>query len=610
MKFTTLSSLGAVLLPSLVSAQLSGSVGPLTTRAEKNATKVCNVMDYGAVASKTSDISAPLTSAFADCKTGGVIYIPEGDYGMTTFVTLSGGNAWAIQLDGIIYRYNGGAGNMIMIKHSTDFELFSSNSAGAIQGYGYQYHAKGEYGPRLLRLSDVSHFSVHDIALVDAPAFHFSLDTCDSGEVYNMIIRGGNEGGLDGIDVWSTNIWIHDIEVTNKDECVTVKSPSANILIEDIYCNSSGGCAMGSLGADTNISNIIYNNVYTYGSNQMYMIKSNGGSGTVTNCQFNNFIGHSNAYSLDFDTAWSSMSVAAGDGIEYTDISFNNWKGTCTNGAQRGPISIKCPAGVPCTNVTVTDFAMWTESGSTAWYKCENAYGSGGCLASGTNYKEYSTTTTLTAAPTGYSAATMAGDLATAFGLTASIPIPAIPTSFFPGATPVSALMKNGGGAAGSSSVAKVVSTPVASSSVAKITSSSAVASATSAKITSASSSVVKPRSSSSAVEASSSAVIASSASSALGLETSSSSAAAVAPSSTFAASQTTLLTRVSSAATAPASTGHASSGHAQPSGGHAQPSGGYGGGKVTASASSATSAVAAEPSSTPADDDDTCDAE
>jgi rhamnogalacturonan hydrolase len=72
MKFTTLSSLAAVLLPSLVSAQLSGSVGPLTTRAQKNATKVCNVMDYGAVASKTSDISAPLTSAFADCKTGGV----------------------------------------------------------------------------------------------------------------------------------------------------------------------------------------------------------------------------------------------------------------------------------------------------------------------------------------------------------------------------------------------------------------------------------------------------------------------------------------------------------------------------------------------------------
>jgi rhamnogalacturonan hydrolase len=56
-----------------------------------------------------------------------------------------------------------------------------------------------------------------------APAFHLILDTCTGGEVYNLIIRGGNEGGLDGIDVWGFNIHIHDVEVTNKDECVTVK---------------------------------------------------------------------------------------------------------------------------------------------------------------------------------------------------------------------------------------------------------------------------------------------------------------------------------------------------------------------------------------------------
>jgi rhamnogalacturonan hydrolase len=38
-----------------------------------------------------------------------------------------------------------------------------------------------------------------------------------------MVVRGGNEGGLDGFDVWGNNIWVHDVEVTNKDECVTVK---------------------------------------------------------------------------------------------------------------------------------------------------------------------------------------------------------------------------------------------------------------------------------------------------------------------------------------------------------------------------------------------------
>lgn len=44
---------------------------------------------------------------------------------------------------------------------------------------------------------------------------------------------------------------IHDVEVSNKDECVTVKNPSDHLLIENIFCNWSGGCAMGSLATDT-----------------------------------------------------------------------------------------------------------------------------------------------------------------------------------------------------------------------------------------------------------------------------------------------------------------------------------------------------------------------
>jgi rhamnogalacturonan hydrolase len=30
---------------------------------------------------------------------------------------------------------------MIFIEHTTDFEFYSSTSAGAIQGYGYVFHA-------------------------------------------------------------------------------------------------------------------------------------------------------------------------------------------------------------------------------------------------------------------------------------------------------------------------------------------------------------------------------------------------------------------------------------------------------------------------------------
>lgn len=45
-------------------------------------------------------------------------------------------------------------------------------------------------------------------------------------------------------------------------------------------------------------------------------------------------------------------------------------------------------------------------------------------------------TQTVAAAPTGYSAAKMPNDIAAGYALTASIPIPTIPTTFFPGQVP------------------------------------------------------------------------------------------------------------------------------------------------------------------------------
>ncbi|RDW66715.1 rhamnogalacturonase A [Coleophoma crateriformis] len=426
---------------SLVSAQLSGTVGPTTTTAQKQATKVCNILSYGGVASKTTDNGPAIASAWAACKSGGEVYIPSGDYGLATWVTLTGGTAISIRLDGIIYRTGTAGGNMIYVEHTTDFEMYSSTSKGAVQGYGYVFHAQGTYGPRILRLYEVTNFSVHDIALVDSPAFHFTMDTCTNGEAYNMIIRGGNEGGLDGVDVWGTNIWVHDIEVTNKDECVTVKSPASYILVESIYCNWSGGCAIGSLGADTDIHHVTYNHIYTQESNQMMMIKSNGGSGSLYSCQFNNFMGHSNAYTLDMDGNWSGQSTAAGSGVLYYDLTFNHWHGTCAAGATRAPIQALCPSGAPCYDVTIENFWIWTDTGSEVLYKCENAYGSGGCLKSGSSYTTYAVTTETVTSVASATYTAMAADLTAGFGLTTSIAIPAIPTSFFPGLAPSSSLL-------------------------------------------------------------------------------------------------------------------------------------------------------------------------
>jgi rhamnogalacturonan hydrolase len=79
-------------------------------------------------------------------------------------------------------------------------------------------------------------------------------------EAYHITVRGPDLGGTDGIDVTCTdNCYLHDIEVTNRDECISVKSPSQNVLIEDIFCNQSGGMSIGSLTADG--TSKIYKNI-------------------------------------------------------------------------------------------------------------------------------------------------------------------------------------------------------------------------------------------------------------------------------------------------------------------------------------------------------------
>jgi rhamnogalacturonan hydrolase len=169
-------------------------------------------------------------------------------------VVLNAGSAFAIQLDGLITLSSSGSfsGNAIVIKNGNDVEFFSSNGKGAINGQGYiaRKTSSGQ-NARLLRFLSCENVSVHDIILVDSPTFHLVFGSVSNLEAYHITIRGPNKGGTDGIDLSCTdNCYLHHIEVTNRDECISVKTPSANVLIEEIYCNQSGGMSIGSLTAN------------------------------------------------------------------------------------------------------------------------------------------------------------------------------------------------------------------------------------------------------------------------------------------------------------------------------------------------------------------------
>ena len=180
--------------------------------------------------------------------------------------------------------------------------------------------------------------------------------------------------------------------------------------------------------------------VYTVGGNQAYMIKGNGGSGTVSNVLFENFISRDTAYGLDINEYWASMSTLAGAGVTLENITFKaspfhslacpltdtqqNWDGNVADGVERSPIQILCADEAPCYDITLTDVYMWSLTDE-ATMKCESAFGSGACLKSGSSHTSYAVETTSFTQPSGYSTpTTMAGDLTAGFGSTTLIPTP------------------------------------------------------------------------------------------------------------------------------------------------------------------------------------------
>lgn len=207
-----------------------------------------------------------------------------------------------------------------MLQNCQDVEVFSSNGLGAINGQGYitRLTSSGQ-NARLFRFINAVNIAIHDIIFVDSPTFHLVFNDVSNMEAYHITVRGPSIGGTDGIDVICTdNCYLHDIEVTNRDECVCVKSPSNNVLIEDIVCNQSGGMSIGSLdgksvdagGEAAAVSNITMRNILVYQSTQMLMIKTYpGGSGSVgyvKDSLFENFWAYDTTYALGKLESWPS----------------------------------------------------------------------------------------------------------------------------------------------------------------------------------------------------------------------------------------------------------------------------------------------------------------
>ncbi|KAF4856767.1 Rhamnogalacturonase A [Colletotrichum siamense] len=461
--------LAAVLSLSGVAAQLTGPVGPTTALSKK--TTECNILNYGGISDNSTDVADAIENAYKSCvlvHAGSRLIVPEGNYLIKRTAILSNGTNWAFQLDGLITLAYGGnwtvdrelilqgfAGveqlnatingegdglflqNGITIINAVDFEFFSQNGKGAIQGQGYLYRNSGNtFRPRLVRFISPINTSVHDLILVDSPKFHIVFDFAVNLEAYHLTIRGANLGSYDGVDVVGTNYWIHDIEVTNRDECVSVKSPSNHALVENLVCNQAGsGISIGSLNVSASIANIHARNISIIQGNNIAFIKTYpGGSGYVTNITFENFRSKASLYGLDINQYWQNTFEPDTGAVALSNLIFKNFSGSVADGAKRPPLYLIANDLTYATNITIEGFSLWTESGtyvvnkiSNIFGNSDNSYGVGDGIKSLTSKQSptaYTSTYTISTTPTGWAIPPSPTWAAASTGYGTDVPIP------------------------------------------------------------------------------------------------------------------------------------------------------------------------------------------
>ena len=53
----------------------------------------------------------------------------------------------------------------------------------------------------------------------------------------------------DGIDVAATNVLIRNVDIANGDDSICIKSPSADVLVEDSVVSAGNGLVVGTAGS-------------------------------------------------------------------------------------------------------------------------------------------------------------------------------------------------------------------------------------------------------------------------------------------------------------------------------------------------------------------------
>lgn len=195
---------------------------------------------------------------------------------------------------------------------------------GTIDGSGLrwwglvEYLLIGENRPRLLSIYNSTNLLVENILLKNSPYWTFlandianleirftDVDARKRPDAQHHDLKEITAFNTDGFDVAGTNVWIHDCNIWNDDDCIAVKEQSSssihsscsqNMLFERI--NASGvGLTIGSIGPSathTCVRNITFRDCTMYNTFKGIYLKSrpgqDGHTGEITNVTYENIL--------------------------------------------------------------------------------------------------------------------------------------------------------------------------------------------------------------------------------------------------------------------------------------------------------------------------------
>lgn len=238
------------------------------------------------IANKNADIFNKTLNAL---KPGDTFFVANKTYWLNGGIKADGLYNITLQVDGTIAFVNDRTawpkkadGSVEECIYLTNIEkvVFTSSGKGTFDGNGtawwgaIKFLKYQEDRPRLVHLLHSKDILVENLLFKNSPYWTFYAEDsdglliryCDVDARWTNLDKHTlldlQAFNTDGFDLTGKNVYIHDANIWNQDDCISVKDGSANMFFERITC-SGLGLVVGSIGL-SKVENITFKDAYLH----------------------------------------------------------------------------------------------------------------------------------------------------------------------------------------------------------------------------------------------------------------------------------------------------------------------------------------------------------